>query len=272
LQNNKKSILYVIFTKNMTIFEVQLFGITLAPTYYGLMYVFWFIAGYYYVQMRKIISNTQLESLFFYVFFWLFLWGRLGYVLFYQLPFYLENPAKIFAVWEGGMSFHGGFLWVVIAVCIFCWRNRIYFWKIIDELAVIVPIGIGFGRIGNYLNGELFWKHWYSGWFVMRADENGVGNFPSPLVESLWEGFLLCIVLFFVNKYKTFHGVTSIGFLLGYATVRLIVELFWRLPDEHIDYIFTISNFGVSLWALLTLPMFCAAFILYFFLRKHENI
>jgi len=250
----------------MTIFELQLFGMTFAPTYYGLMYVLGFIAGYYYVDWRKVVSKLQLESLFFYVFFGLFLGGRIGYVLFYNLPFYLQNPGKIFAVWEGGMSFHGGFLGVVIAVSIFCRKNRVSFWKIIDELAVIVPIGIGCGRIGNYLNNELFGYAGYSGIFAMKIGDTS--HFPSPLVEAMWEGFLLCIILYFVNKYKTFHGMTSIGFLVWYATTRLIVEYFFRVPDAHIGYIFP----NISLWALLTVPMLLTALILYFLLRKNENL
>lgn len=247
----------------MTIFEINIFWFTLAPSYYGLMYGLWFIAGYYYILKKNILKKTELESLFFYVFLWVVLGGRLGYILFYDLGTYISHPLDIFKVWEWGMSFHGGFLWVVLSVILFSRKYHTNFWKIIDELAVIVPVGIGLGRIGNYLNKELLWYAHYTG--IFAVEKNGVYYFPSPLLEAFLEGLVLLVLLYFINKHKKFFGQTSAFFLIGYALFRIFVEIFFRTPDAHIGYIFWIFTMGT----LLSLPMLVLWIILLFILRKN---
>ncbi|MGE4443442.1 MAG: prolipoprotein diacylglyceryl transferase [Candidatus Altimarinota bacterium] len=250
----------------MTIFEINIFGFTLAPSYYGLMYALGFIAGYYYILKKNILKKEELENLFFYVFLGVILGGRIGYILFYDFSAYLANPIDILKVWEGGMSFHGGFLGVVISVILFAKKYKINFWKIIDELAVIVPVGIGLGRIGNYLNKELLGYANYSGLFAV--EKNGISYFPSPLLEAFLEGFVLLIMLYFINKNKTFFGQTSAFFLIGYGIFRVIVELFFRTPDAHIGYIFGFLTLG----SLLSIPMIIIGIILFFILRKNETL
>ncbi len=250
----------------MTIFEINIFWFTLAPSYYGLMYALWFIAGYYYILKKNILKKEELENLFFYVFLGVILWGRIWYILFYDFSAYLANPIDILKVWEWWMSFHGGFLWVVISVILFAKKYKINFWKIIDELAVIVPVWIWLGRIWNYLNKELLGYANYS--WLFAVEKNGVSYFPSPLLEAFLEWFVLLIMLYFINKNKTFFGQTSAFFLIWYGIFRVIVELFFRTPDAHIWYIFWFLTLG----SLLSIPMIIIWIILFFILRKNETL
>lgn len=247
----------------MTIFEINIFWFTLAPTYYGMMYALWFLAWYYYILKKNIIKKEELENLFFYVFVWVILGGRLWYVLFYDLSSYIASPLSIVKVWEWWMSFHGGFLWVVLAVVLFCKKYKIHFWKLIDELAVIVPVWIWLGRIGNYLNKELLWFANYT--WMFAVEKNGVFYFPSPLLEAFLEWGLLLIFLYFINKNKTFFWQTSAYFLIFYGSFRTIVELFFRTPDSHIWYILWFLTLG----SLLSIPMIIVWIILLFILRKN---
>ncbi len=249
----------------MTIFEIHLFWITIAPSYYWLMYALWFIAWYYYFYKRNIISKDELESLFFYVFVWLILGWRIWYILFYDLWFYLESPLNILKVWEWWMSFHGWFLWVVFSVLAFCKKNKLSFWKIIDELAVIVPVWIFFGRMWNYLNKELLWFSNYT--WIFAVEKNWNYYFPSPLLEWLLEWFVLLIILFFINKNKKFYWKTSAYFLIFYSMFRIFVEIFFRTPDTQIWYIFWYA----TMWEILSLPMFLFWIFLLFVLRKNET-
>lgn len=248
----------------MTIFEIQLFWITIAPSYYGLMYVLWFIAWYYYFLKKNIISKQELEDLFFYVFLWVVLGWRIWYILFYNLPYYIENPIHILKVWEWWMSFHGWFLWVVIATIIFSKLYKLSFWKIIDELAVIVTVWIWAWRIWNYLNKELLWFSPYN--WILAVQKNWFSYFPSPLLESFLEWFLLLIILYFINKNKKFYGQTSAYFLIFYSIFRIFVESFFRTPDVQIWYIF----WFLTMWIILSIPMFILWVILLFILRKNE--
>jgi phosphatidylglycerol:prolipoprotein diacylglycerol transferase len=253
----------------MTIFELHIFGFTLAPSYYWLMYALWFLAGYFYIFKQNFLSQYERENLFFYVFAWVVLWWRLGYIFFYDFSFYITNPFHILKVWEWWMSFHGGFLWVVFAVWLFAKRYHLNFWKIIDELAVIVPVWLWAWRIGNYLNKELLWFTPYHSF--LAVEKNGVYYFPSPLLESFLEWFVLLLILFFINKYKKFYGKTSCYFLIFYWLFRIFVEIFFRTPDIQIGYLF----WFLTLWTLLSIPMIIGWFILlhhFYSISKIVNI
>lgn len=233
----------------MTIFEINIFWLHIAPSYYGLMYVWGFIAGYYYFIYKKILSSTQLDSLFFYIFLWVVLGWRLWYIIFYNPEYYFLNPIEILKVWEWGMSFHGGMLGVLIASLIFCKKYKILYWKLVDELALIVTIGIWLWRIWNYLNKELLWYAGYTWPFAVIVD--GVSYFPSPLLEALLEWFVLFIILWFINKYKHFYGKTAAYFGILYWIFRIFIEIFFRTPDEHIGYIYGVF----TLWIVYSIPM-----------------
>ncbi|MDP5039231.1 MAG: prolipoprotein diacylglyceryl transferase, partial [Candidatus Gracilibacteria bacterium] len=219
----------------MTIFELNFFGINIAPSYYGLMYVLSFLIGYFYIKSKKIINNKKLDDLLLILIVGMILGGRTFYVLFYDLSYYLNNISEIFMPWKGGMSFHGGAFGFIISAYLFCRKNNIKFFGFMDELAIVGAIGIGFGRIGNYINKELLGFK-YNGF--LAVEKNGNFYFPSPLIEAFLEGLVLFIILFFINKYKKFSGLTSICFLIFYAIFRIFVEIFFRTPDSQIGYIY----------------------------------
>lgn len=250
----------------MTIFEINLFWLTIAPSYYWLMYVLAFVSWYYYIKYKKILSENQLDSLVTYVFFWMILWWRFGYILFYDLPYYLNNILDIFKVWNWWMSFHWWFLWVVLAVIIFCKKNKLSFWMLIDELAVITTAWLFFWRIWNYLNKELLGFANYN-WFL-SVSKWWINYFPSPLLEALLEWIVLWIILFFINKHKKYFWKTSAFFLIWYWTFRIIVEIFFRTPDPQLWYFLNFLTMGT----ILSIPMIILWFILIAILSKKNII
>lgn len=243
----------------MYIFQLEIFWVTIAPSWYGAMYAISFILGYYYLKKLKYLSKKQIEDLFLYIFLWVILWGRLGYVLFYNFSYYTENFFDIFKVWEGWMSFHGGLLWVLVAVFIYIHlllskeeKKKVSFFWLTDKLALAFPIGLFFWRIGNYINGELLGFSPYTGPFAYIKD--AVSYFPSSLLEAFLEWIcLFCIVFFIHKRYSKSIWVTSAAFLIGYGVFRSIVEIFFRMPDAHIGYIFWFLTVGSILSILMIL-------------------
>ncbi len=184
--------------------------------------------------------------------------GRLGYVLFYKPLEYLQNPLSIFAVWQGGMSFHGGTLGVVIALVLYCRRQGIPLLGFADRLAVVVPIGLGLGRIANFINGELWGRVASDGlpWAMVFPGAGPEPRHPSQLYQAGMEGAVLLLVLAFLcsrpgvrARFGTLTGV----FLAGYAIARTIGETF-RQPDEFLGFLVA----GATMGQLLSLPMIAA--------------
>jgi phosphatidylglycerol:prolipoprotein diacylglycerol transferase len=206
---------------------------------------------YYHFRQKE-----HLESLLSYIFAGVILGWRLGYVLLYDISFFIEHPIQMIKIWEGGMSFHGGLLGTILAMFIFAKRYQYQFWWLIDTLAVIIPIALGIGRIGNWINGELPGYTPYDGVFPMIIWS--IPHFPSPLLEMLLEGIVLFLVMFyFWNLQKRWirhisPGILSGIFLIWYSIARLIAEQY-RLPDAHIGYIF--GTHWVTLGMIYTLPM-----------------
>ncbi|PID83956.1 prolipoprotein diacylglyceryl transferase [Candidatus Gracilibacteria bacterium] len=248
----------------MHIFTLQIGNFTLAPTWYGLMYALGFLIGFLFLRANiQWKDKKHLDSLLFFVFLSVILGGRIGYILLYNLDFYIQNPLEIISIWNGGMSFHGGFLGVLIGVYIFCKKYSYKYWDIMDIIAVIVPIALGLGRIGNWINGELPGYAIYRGPLPMM--QNGVPHFPSPLFEMLLEGIILFGVLFTLFKLipqKVGTGFLSSIFLIGYGLARLIAEQF-RLPDIHIGYLFDTN--WITLGMIYTIPMIIAGILLLIF-------
>jgi phosphatidylglycerol:prolipoprotein diacylglycerol transferase len=207
------------------------------------------------------MTREMVDDLFLYVFAWVILGGRFGYIVFYNLSEYLEQPLSIFKIWEWWMSFHGWMLWVIIATIAFSKIKKISFLKVIDEIALTVPIGLWLGRIGNYLNRELLWFSGYTGPFAVN------GRFPSPLLEAFLEWFVLIIILFFIAKRQKFAGQLWAIFLIWYWFFRMIVEIFFRTPDIQLGYI--IGYF--SMWAILSLLMLIAGIIIYIILHRRNT-
>jgi phosphatidylglycerol:prolipoprotein diacylglycerol transferase len=184
--------------------------------------------------------------------------GRLGYVLFYQPQFYLAHPAMILAVWEGGMSFHGGALGMTIAIVWFCRRNRIPLLGFADRVAVCVPIGLGLGRIANFINGEL-WGRPAPDWLPWAMIFPSVGpepRHPSQLYQALLEGLVLFVVMLALSrqeKLRARFGWLTGAFLVGYGFARIIGE-FFRQPDIFLGYLLA----GATMGQLLSIPMVIA--------------
>ncbi|MDD5377304.1 MAG: prolipoprotein diacylglyceryl transferase [Candidatus Gracilibacteria bacterium] len=248
----------------MAIFSITLFGIHIAPTWYGLMYALGFLAGYILIQRREILSDTELESLLFFVFLGVLLGGRLGYVLFYNFPYYLSHPLEILQTWKGGMSFHGGVIGVIIAMLLFALMYKKSFLIIADNVTSILPIGLGLGRIGNYLNGELLGFSPYTGPLAVIKDR--VSYFPSPLLEALLEGVVLFSILYLLMKKNRFPGKIATSFLIWYGVFRFCIE-FVRTPDAGLGYL----AFGLTMGQILSIPMIAIGTILYFFFKKHAK-
>lgn len=224
--------------------------------WYGLMYVLSFIATYFIirseVKRRQLpLTSDDVADLVFYGAMGVVLGGRTGYILFYNLDFYLANPLKLFAVWEGGMSFHGGFLGVVLAFFIYSLRKKIPFLALTDLAALCAPVGLGLGRIGNFINGELYGRPTDAAWGIIFPGSDGVPRHPSQLYEAFLEGIVLFIIVRFISKRTTVSGVASFAACAGYGLFRFIVE-FFRQPDAQIGLFFGMFSMG----QLLSLPMF----------------
>lgn len=178
--------------------------------------------------------------------------GRIGYVLFYKPDFYFANPTEIFMVWQGGMSFHGGFLGVVISAFLFCRKHKIETYLLADLLSVVAPIGLFFGRIANFINGELFGRVTDVPWAMIFPHGGNLPRHPSQLYEAALEGLLLFIILM-VAKQSSFGskpGALTGIFLLGYAAARGFVELY-RQPDDYLGFLIG----GLTMGQLLSIPM-----------------
>ena len=249
----------------MKIFEISFFWISIAPTYYGLMYALAFIIGYLILSKRKILTEVKLDTLVLYIFLGVVLWGRLWYILFYSLNYFLEYPKRIIEIWNGWMSFHGWCIGVILAVYIYSKTNKENFWKIIDQIASVAPIWIGLGRIGNYINKELL-GFLYDGPLAVKVWE--VSYFPSPLLEAFLEWFILYIIVRYTYLKQTTYWLVSGVFLTWYGLFRIIIELFVRTPDTNIGYIY----WPFSLWAILSLPMILLwIFIIWYFIKGNKK-
>ena len=185
--------------------------------WYGLMYLLGFAAAYFVIKsraaVRKIsLSREQLYDLIVYAALGVFLGGRLGYTLFYNLPYYLEHPAKIIAVWEGGMSFHGGLLGTCLAIWLYCRRQGFPLYAIADLAAQAVPIGLGLGRIGNFINGELYGRPTDVAWCMVFPQGGADCRHPSQLYEAGLEGLVLFTMLRLIDRWPP-HLVRSFGAL-----------------------------------------------------------
>lgn len=238
--------------------------------WYALAYIAGFILGYFvfkYLADRPNsgveISKKQTDDLLTAVIFGVILGGRLGYVLLYNLPFFLAHPMEIFAVWHGGMSFHGGLLGVIIATFLSARKMKISAWRILDLMAVVAPIGLFFGRIANFINMEVMGRPTARPWGVLF---NGTGDIiprhPSPLYEATTEGLLLFAIMFCLYRWTSLrrHPGALAGILgVGYAVFRIFCEQF-RAPDAQIGFL---TSWGLTMGQLLSGIMFFAGLAIF---------
>lgn len=235
--------------------------------WYGLMYLAAFLQ-FWYLGRRKIFALQksaptalpekqtwrveQLDDLLFYGMLGVIVGGRLGQVVFYELGYYLAHPLEIFAIWKGGMSFHGGFLGVLVAMAWFARQTQRTWLAVTDFIAPLVPLGLAFGRLGNFINGELWGRVADPSlpWAMIFPAVDQLPRHPSPLYQALLEGVLLFLILWFFAKSTRPRGAVSAMFLIGYGSLRFIAE-FFRVPDNGL---FGVSEV-VSMGQWLSLPM-----------------
>jgi phosphatidylglycerol---prolipoprotein diacylglyceryl transferase len=233
--------------------------------WYGISYVIgilaaWLLLRYRANQTQWGFNSEQVSDLVFYAMLGVILGGRLGSVLFYNLPYYLQHPIEIFYIQQGGMSFHGGLIGVFVAVWFFCHKFNKYFFKVTDFIASVVPIGLGFGRIGNFINGELWGAPSDLPWAMIFPAEaaGGVHRHPTQLYEAFLEGLLLFVILWvFSARPRPVRAISGL-FLFGYGCFRFAVE-FVRIPDAHIGYL---AFDWVTMGQILSLPMVIVGLIL----------
>lgn len=245
--------------------------------WYGLMYVLGFIATFSLVKKQiKEFCYSRLEDSFenlnFVLLGCVIVGGRLGYVLFYNFSYYLANPLQIPATWSGGMSFHGACLTLIIGGWLYCRKKKLNFWKCADIYTVTAPIGLGLGRIGNFINGELFGRVTESPLGMVFPGGGPLPRHPSQLYEAFLEGLVLFMLLWSVrkrpwqNKPYWPHGSILALFLIGYGIFRIVVENF-RQPDPQLGLIFSALTMGQLLSGL----MVTGGLLLWSWLIRREN-
>src|SRR5262245_9668303 len=239
--------------------------------WYGLMYMLSFIIAYFllrrYAARKKLeLSTDDLYDLLFFLILGVMIGGRLGYVLFYDLQSYLSSPLDILAIWKGGMSFHGGLIGVILATLYITKRKGWNFWEIADLIAVVVPIGLGLGRIGNFINGELYGRPTTVAWAMVFPEGGSMPRHPSQLYEAVLEGLVLFLILRWIFKKNFYPGTVFWGLMAFYGLFRFLVE-FVREPDAHIG--FDIGPFTRG--QLLTLPMLVIGFVMMFTFARRRR-
>ncbi len=190
--------------------------------------------------------------------------GRIGFVLFYQLESFLQHPLDIFKVWQGGMSFHGGFLGVLIAMLFFKRKYPQPWLKIMDFVAPLVPLGLGAGRLANFINGELWGRPTNSAWGMIFPQVDNLARHPSQLYQFALEGLLLFAVLWWFSRKPRPVGAISGLFLIGYGSFRFIAE-YAREPDAYLGLL----SLGFSMGQWLSLPMIVIGIWMFFKSRNH---
>jgi phosphatidylglycerol---prolipoprotein diacylglyceryl transferase len=224
--------------------------------WYGLMYICGFVSAYFIILAgvrRKglPLNKDQVADLIFSAALGVILGGRLGYILFYNLSYYLSHPAKLFAVWEGGMSFHGGLTGAIVAGLCYIRKHKLSFYQLADISFLAGPVGLGLGRIGNFINGELYGRATSLPWGMVFPGGGSQPRHPSQLYEAFLEGPLMFLILFLVSRRVRQEGVVFWSFIGLYGLFRFLVE-FAREPDAQIGFLAG----GLSMGQLLSLPMF----------------
>jgi phosphatidylglycerol---prolipoprotein diacylglyceryl transferase len=240
--------------------------------WYGLMYLLGFglflLLGKY--RLRKLKREgwdaTLLDDLLFYGVLGVVVGGRLGEVLFYQPGYYFSHPMEIFAIWKGGMSFHGGFLGVLVAMAIFARGRKLAWLQLMDFIAPLVPLGLGTGRIGNFINSELWGKPTDGPWGMVFPNVDRLPRHPSQLYEFALEGLALFVLLWLYSSKPRATGAVSGLFLIGYGCFRFIGE-FARTPDEGI---FGVMSLGISMGQWLSLPMVLAGVVMMWWAQRKQ--
>lgn len=220
----------------------------LAIRWYGVMYLLGFAASFFLVraqlrEKRLALPHDYVESLFTWLIVGLLLGARLGHIVFYGLPFYLQNPFEIIALWHGGMSFHGGFIGSVVAGYLFCRKTGQDFWLMADAVIATAPIGIGLGRLGNFINGELFGRITDVPWGMVFPDGGPFVRHPSQIYEAMLEGAVLFGILWTARRHMPRSGMLTALFAVFYGIFRITAEFFREPEVENIFGVITMGQF-----------------------------
>lgn len=238
--------------------------------WYGLTYLFGIMFAYWLAKKRAANNgewtDKQIEDLIFYGFLGVVIGGRLGYVLFYQFDYFLENPSYLFKTSQGGMSFHGGLLGVIGAMFLIARKFNKTFIQVADFVAPLVPVGLASGRIGNFINSELWGRVTDVPWAVLFPNGGPLPRHPSQLYEFALEGVALFIILYFVSLKKRKEGTIAGLFLVGYGCFRTFVELF-REPDAHLGFL----AFDLTMGQILSIPMVLLGMWLIFGFKRGQS-
>ncbi len=237
--------------------------------WYSLAYIFGILIGWW--LGKRIIQQKfqnldfefdlkEFDNLITYIIISMLLGGRIGYILFYNFDYYLLNPLSIIKLWEGGMSFHGALIGIIFGTYIFSLKKNIPAFFLLDIISCVAPIGIFFGRIANFINGELVGKTTDVFWGVIFPKIDNSVRHPSQLYEAFLEGFILFIIINSILSKKNYKiGTCSYMFLIFYGFFRIISE-FFRKPDEQLGYLFNLISMG----SILSLLMILAGMIIFF--------
>jgi phosphatidylglycerol:prolipoprotein diacylglycerol transferase len=247
----------------------------LAIHWYALAYIAGLLIGWRYIlgyinKPPYVMTRAQVDDLLFWATLGVILGGRTGYVLFYNFDFYAAHPIDILKVWQGGMSFHGGMLGVIIAVFAFARHRGISFLGVIDAVAAAAPIGLFFGRIANFINGELFGRVTDVPWAMVFPRGGPEPRHPSQLYEAGMEGIILFLILLSLSRKESLRsrpGVVGGTFLAGYGICRIIGE-FFRQPDAQLGYL----EFGATMGQLLSIPMVLVGIGVVIYALKHPPL
>ncbi len=243
------------------------FGL-LSIRWYSLAYIFGILLGWWYGKkiLYRLNNNYNInfsikvfDDFITYVIISIILGGRIGYVFFYNIDYYILNLKEIFFIWEGGMSFHGGLIGLILGSVIFSYKKNIELLILLDVLACVAPIGIFFGRISNFINAELIGKKTEVMWAVIFPNYDDEGRHPSQLYEAVLEGLLLFFILnLFLSKTSFQKGKCAALFLILYGAFRVFAEIF-REPDLQVGYLYEFISMG----SILSLIMFISGLIMY---------
>lgn len=231
--------------------------------WYGLMYLISFLAGWALLKLRaknpqRGFTPTQVSDLVFYTALGVIIGGRVGYIIFYDWSYFLSHPLFLFQTWKGGMSFHGGLIGVIIALGVYAKIQKKPIFELTDFIAPVIPVGLLAGRIGNFINGELWGRVTNSSWGMIFPNAGELPRHPSQLYEALLEGCVLFIILWIFSARLRARGAVSGLFLLLYGIFRFSLE-FLREPDQQMGYL----AFGwLTTGQLLSLPMILGGIIL----------
>lgn len=241
--------------------------------WYGLMYLFGFLAAWWIGNFRAKQKNSgwnkdQVSDVIFYGAMGVILGGRIGYILFYNFDKFIENPVIILRIWEGGMSFHGGLLGVIAGLYLFARKSRKTYFEVNDFIAPMVPLGLGFGRLGNFINKELWGRPAESviPWAMDYGDH--IARHPSSLYQALSEGLILFLIMFFYSRKSRPTMAVSALFIICYGTFRFITE-FYRTPDDHLGFVmFDWMTKGQQ----LSIPMVIVGLVVFIYAYRKQAV